>query len=387
MKKILVTGGAGYIGSHTVKELVTQKYDVVVIDDLRAGHRELLPAGVVLEEVPLEDQEKVREVFLKHEPDAVIDFAAYLAVGESMENPKKYFENNVLNFVKLLDVMKEVDCKYIVKSSTAAVYGNPTKDSDIPWKESFTEEYEPETAALLEGEWDGEKIAGEKFLQRFIAKYKDAFSDRVELTLADDDICKLRIPLSIYGVSKVLDEIILSKNNQISGINYAALRYFNVCGADPDGEIGEAKPKPTTLMVLAIYQALGKIPELQVFGRDYSTPDGTGIRDYIHPSDLATGHLLAFRYLDDGNSSITLNLGTGNGASVLEVIEAVEKVSGRKIKIKDSPRRSGDPSISVADPSKANKILSWRAKYSLIDMAKTAWKWHQENPDGYKTKE
>lgn len=378
MKKILVTGGAGYIGSHTVKELVGQDFDVVVLDSLESGHREVLSKEVVLEVANLADQNKVKEIFLKHKPDAVIDFAAYLAVGESMENPKKYFENNVANFVNLLDAMKEDGCKYLVKSSTAAVYGNPTKESDIPWKESFTEEYQPKESALLQGKWDNAEVIGEEFFQKFIQYYNKQFSDRSEMKLSAKDLTKLRIPLSIYGLSKALDEILIEKYNKTSGIESVALRYFNVCGADPDGEIGEAKPKPTTLVVLAIYQALGKIPELQIFGRDYPTPDGTGVRDYIHPSDLATGHLSALKYLENGGSPIILNLGTGNGSSVLEVISAVEKASGKKIKFKDMPRRSGDPITSVADPSRANKLLDWRAKYNLDDMARTAWVWESE---------
>lgn len=403
MKKILVTGGAGYIGSHTVKELVNKGFEVVVIDDLRAGFEKLLPPGVILEKIGLEDKDAVKEVFLKHKPDAVIDFAAYLAVGESMVEPEKYFKNNVENFIKLLDVMREVGCKYIVKSSTAAVYGNPTKDSDIPWKENFTEEYKPAEAALLEGKWGDEEVSGEKFLQKFLDSYKAEFADRSELELLDEDVFKLRIPLSIYGVSKILDEIILEKYNKFPqaspgnllragddlvscnkafGINYVALRYFNVCGADPEHKTGDCKPKATNLMTLIFAQINGKLPELAVFGDDYPTKDGTGVRDYIHPSDLANGHVLSIKYLFDGGKSEIFNFATGEASSVMDVIRASEKVAGKKVDYKIEGRRSGDPSISIADSSKAKNILGWEAKYRLPEMAQTAWDWETK----YKSK-
>lgn len=378
MKKILVTGGAGYIGSHTVKELVKQGFDVVVLDSLEAGHKEAVDPKAKLEIADLADSKKLKEIFKKYQPNAVIDFAAYLAVGESMENPKKYFKNNVANFINLLDVMKDVGCKYLIKSSTAAVYGNPRNDKDIPWKESFSEKYQPPKSALLTGKWDNIDVSGEDFFQKFIGHYNQIYKNRPELKLNEAELAKLRIPLSIYGLSKALDEILMEKYNKMSGIKSIALRYFNVCGADPSGKIGEAKPKPTTLMTMAIYQVLGKISELQIFGKDYSTPDGTGIRDYIHPSDLATGHISALKYLFQGNLSGIFNLGTGKGSSVLEVISAVEKASGKKVTTKDSPRRSGDPSISIADPRKANQTLDWQAKYNLNDMAKTAWEWENE---------
>lgn len=385
MKNILVTGGAGYIGSHTAKELVKQGFDVVVLDNLEAGHKEAVDSKAKLEVVDLADKEKVKEIFKKYQPQAVIDFAAYLAVGESMENPKKYFQNNVANFINLLDVMKEIGTKYLIKSSTAAVYGNPTKDSDIPWKESFTETYQPEKSALLAGKWGDNDVIGEGFFQRFIDFYNQAYKNQSELKLDEPELSKLRIPLSIYGLTKALDEILMKKYDNTSGIKSVSLRYFNVCGADPAGKIGEDKPNPTTLMVLAIYQALGKIPKLKVFGNDYPTTDGSGIRDYIHPSDLAVGHLAALNYLFSAGLSETFNLGTAKGSSVFEVIKAVEDASGKKVEYEIMPRRSGDATISVADPSKANSVLHWQTEYNLTDMAETAWKWHNENPEGFST--
>lgn len=387
MKKILVTGGAGYIGSHTVRELVKNNFDVVVLDSLESGHKQAVDKKAILEVVNLSDQKATEEIFLKHKPDAVIDFAAYLAVGESMVKPEKYLKNNVENFVNLLEAMNKVGCKYIIKSSTAAVYGNPTCDGDIPWQESFTDKYQPESSALLEGEWLGEKVIGEDFFSIFINEYNERVTTtKKELSLNEDDLTKLRIPLSIYGLSKLLDEIILQKYNKASGLKTIALRYFNVCGADPAGDIGEDKPRPTTLMTLAIAQILGHLPELQILGRDYSTPDGTGIRDYIHPNDLANGHIAALNYLFSGGKSGVYNLGTGSGSSVLEVISAVERVSGKKVKTKECPRRSGDATISIANPQKANSDFGWQAKYDLMDMAESAWNWHSKHPNGYVTK-
>ncbi|OQB06427.1 MAG: UDP-glucose 4-epimerase [bacterium ADurb.Bin212] len=385
MKTILVTGGAGYIGSHAVKELINQNYNVVVLDNLENGHREAISKQASLEIVDLKDKEKIAEVFAKHSIDAVIDFAAYLAVGESMDKPEKYLRNNVLNFINLLDVMAETGCGFIIKSSTAATYGNPTKENDIPWKEDFTDRYQPQRSALLEGKWQSKTTFAEDFFQLFINEYYNNIAGRPELRLNDNEITKLRIPMSIYGLSKLLDEIILNKYDKLHSIKSVSLRYFNVCGAHPDGDLGDDKPAPTNLMTVAMLQALGKIPEIKIFGQDYNTPDGTGVRDYIHPSDLATGHIKALEYLFRGGQSEVINLGTGRGASVLEVIGAAEKASSRKINAVKAPRRSGDPDISIADPSKAKQLLDWQTEFDLEQMARTAWNWHSNHPDGFKS--
>lgn len=384
MKTVLVTGGAGYIGSHTVRELVKQNFEVIVLDSLESGHREAIDPAAMLEIIDLANYRKIRQLFDKYHIDAVIDFAAYLDVGESMEKPEKYLQNNVLNFINVLDAMAEAGCNYIIKSSTAATYGNPTRDSDIPWKERFTEEYQPEKSALLEGQIDGRATSGEDFLSSFLNKYDNQTAERTELSLSAEELTKLRIPMSVYGLSKLLDEVLLNKYNKLRGINYVALRYFNVCGAHPDADLGDDKPKPSNLMTLAMLQAMGKIPEIKIFGTDFDTPDGTGIRDYIHPCDLAIGHIKSLEYLMSGNCSDIFNLGTGQGSSVREVISAIESASGRKINTVDSPRRSGDPSVSISDPSKANTTLDWQAKFSLEEMAKTAWAWHSGHPDGFK---
>jgi len=382
-KTILVTGGAGYIGPFTVKELLNNGYNVVVLDSLENGHKEAVDPRTKLEVADLSDSDATAKIFDKYKIDAVIDFAAYLAVGESMEDPKKYLKNNVENFVKLLDVMVCKNCKYIIKSSTASTYGNPLNESDFPLKEGYQENFKPEKSALLNGEWDGEDIEGEEFFQKIIAYYEEIFADRPNLQLTSQELTKLRIPTSVYGLTKLLDEIIMDKYNKSSGISYAPLRYFNVCGAAEDGSIGEDKPNPTTIMTVCFWAILGKFPNLRLYGDDYPTKDGTCIRDYIHPLDLATGHVAALEYLLRKNQPETINLGSGKPYSVFEVIKAVEKASGKKVEYEIGPRRSGDPVISYADPSKAKKLLNWQTKYTLKDMAETAWKWHSSHPSGY----
>jgi UDP-glucose 4-epimerase len=282
--------------------------------------------------------------------------------------------------------MKKYDVSLIIKSSTASTYGNPEKESDFPLRENYQDHYTPATSALLPGNWGDVQLEGEDFFQKIIGHFQDTQKNRPDLELSEKDICKLRIPTSVYGLTKLLDEIILNKYNSTSGISWVSLRYFNVCGASLDGEMGEAKPKPTTLMTLAIWSLLGKIDKLSVFGNDYPTKDGTGIRDYIHPLDLATGHVAALQYLLDGNKSDVFNLGNGIGYSVFEVVKAVEVASDEKVKYEIKPRRSGDPTISFCDPGKARNILNWKAKYNLTDMAETAWKWHSSHPGGYESK-
>jgi len=380
---ILVTGGAGYIGSFTVKELLDQEYNVVVLDSLENGHREAVDQRANLEIADLSDKNAITRVFDKYKIDAVIDFAAYLAVGESMEKPEMYMKNNVENFINLLDVMVEKGCKHIIKSSTASTYGNPLNESDFPLKENYQNCFKPEKSALLPGKWEGKEVSGEEFFQKIIDYYNNAFSNRPELTLTDAEMTKLRIPTSVYGLTKLLDEIIMNKYNKSSGISYVPLRYFNVCGAAEDGSIGEDKPNPTTLMTVCFWSIIGKFSELKLFGNDYPTKDGTCIRDYIHPLDLATGHVAALEYLLKEDKSEIINLGSGEPYSVFEVINAVEKASGEKVKYEVVPRRSGDPVISCSDPSKAKKLLNWETKYTLTDMAETAWKWHSNHPNGY----
>lgn len=384
-KNILVTGGAGYIGSITTKTLLDNGYDVVVLDSLEKGHKEAVDRRAILEAVNLSDQISVDKIFKKYHFDAVIDFAAYIAVGESMEEPERYLDNNVGNFIKLLDVMIENDVKFLIKSSTAAVYGTPQNGSDLPLKEDYTEKYQPIDSALLAGNWGGEKVEGNQFFSKVLDYYNNLIDSNRELILNNQEITKIKIQPSIYGLTKMLDEIIMNKYDESSGLKYITLRYFNVAGADPSGKLGQDNDNPTHIFANAIFQALGKRDQLTIFGNDYATTDGTGVRDYIHVNDLAEGHIRALEYLLNNPISNTYNLGTGIGYSVLEVIKAVEKASGRKIKCEFGPRRSGDVAELYSDPSKANTTLSWKAQYSLDDMAATAWKWHSDNPEGYRS--
>jgi UDP-glucose 4-epimerase len=379
---ILVTGGAGYIGSITVNELIKTGFDVVVLDSLENGHKEAVNQKAALEIVDLKDKAATDAVFKKYKITAVIDFAAYLAVGESMDNPVKYLTNNVINFINLLDVMVANDCKFIIKSSTASAYGDPQNESDFPLKEEYTENISPDHSGLLSGKWDGKGMAQDEFFDKIIEFYNKNTDKK--LRFSKDEMTKLKIPVSIYGLTKLIDELILNKYNKMFGIDSVVLRYFNVCGADPSGLIGEDKPSPTNLMSVTVLKACGKIPELKVFGNDYPTKDGTGVRDYIHVNDLAIGHVKALQYLLRSKSSNIFNLGTGIGYTVLEVIAAVEKAASKTIEYKIVERRTGDPVKSFADPSRANILLGWKTQYSLDDMARTAWNWHSSHPNGYK---
>ncbi len=397
---IMVTGGAGYIGSFTVRELLKNNYGVLVVDNLVSGSKAALAAAsniqqatdskqqimdgnLILEVADVGDRDAMRLIFDKYEVEAVIDFAAYLAVGESMSNPRKYLENNVLNFINLLDVMKEKGCKYIIKSSTAATYGNP-EDKHFPLGEDYQEMVRLERSDLLEGEWDGERVSGEEFFGKFIDYYEEIVKERNDIALNDKDLARLRIPTSIYGLTKMMDEILMEKYQVVYGFRTIALRYFNVCGASEDGNMGDNKLNPTNLMTMVIFKALGKTDVLKVFGDDYPTRDGTGLRDYIHPIDLAKGHVGALQYVLQSDNSGVFNLGTGDGYTVLEVITAVEEASGKKINYEVVPRRSGDPAVSYSNSEKSRNVLKWRAEYALDEMARTAWLWHSANPEGYK---
>jgi len=319
--RILVTGGAGYIGSHTAKVLARAGYEPVVLDNFVTGHRSAARWGQVVEG-DLQDAGLITKVIKEHEVKAVIHFAASLLVGESMVQPQKYFWNNVVNTLKLLDAMMATGVKQIVFSSSAAVYGMPDV---VPI---------PEDHALR--------------------------------------------PINPYGETKVMMERAMHWYGVAYGLRSAALRYFNAAGADPQGELGEEHNPETHLIPLVVRATLGLSPFVEVYGTDYATPDGTAIRDYIHVTDLAEAHVLALRYLMEGGTPVALNLGTGRGFSVREVVAAVERSSGgRKTPIHDAPRREGDPPSLVADPGRAGKLLGWRPKYSDLDtIVQTAWKWH-----------
>lgn len=326
--KILVCGGAGYIGSHTVKELLDKGYEVVVVDSLETGHKKAVDERAVLCIGNISDGTFLENVFAKHNIDAVIDFAAYSLVGESVKEPAKYFENNVGGTLSLLSKMREHNVKYIVFSSTAATYG------------------EPENIPILE-------------------------TDRT-------------LPTNPYGESKLCVEKILRWFDEAYGIKYSVLRYFNAAGAHKSGTIGEDHFPESHLIPIILQVALGKREFIGVFGDDYPTEDGTCIRDYIHVTDLANAHILSLEKTMEENKSRTYNLGNGKGFSVKEVIEMTRKVTGKEIPEKVEPRRAGDPSVLIASSEKIIKELGWQPQYNTLEkIIDSAWQWHKNHPNGF----
>jgi UDP-glucose-4-epimerase GalE len=318
--KVLVVGGAGYIGSHTARVLRKAGLEVLIYDNLSTGF-DFLAKGFETVIGDVHDSKKLLDSL--KQVDAVMHFAANHYVGESMINPRKYYRNNVEGGLSLLNAIVDSGKKdmLVIFSSTCSVYGSPTK-----------------------------------------------------MPITEDDPLT---PVNPYGVSKVFFEQALQSYDTAYGIRYAALRYFNAVGADESGEIGECHEPEPHLVPLALRAAAGFGPELQVFGTDYPTPDGTCIRDYTNVVDLAEAHVKAHQRLLAGNPSFTVNLGTGNGSSVKEVIAAVEEVTGKKVPRKIVPRRPGDPPALVADPARAQELLQWKTKRSLLDSVSTAWKWMQ----------
>ena len=326
MSTILVTGGAGYIASHVVKELLHQNHKPIVFDNLQTGHRKAVKDALFIEG-DLSDQEKLAETFQANSIDAVMHFAADCLVGESVQDPVKYFNNNVKNGLQLIQMMQQFYVVQIVFSSSAAVYGEPK-----------------------------------------------------EIPISEEHPCA---PTNPYGESKWIFEEVLRAFHEMGKLNYISLRYFNAAGADLEGELGEDHSRETHLIPLAIKAALDGT-SIPVFGIDYDTPDGTCIRDYIHVSDLAHAHILALRKLNQANFSGTYNLGNGNGYSVKRVIETVRKVTGRKVATVDSSRRPGDPARLVASSRKINEELGWIPRYpDLETIVKTAYDWHRKHPKGY----
>jgi UDP-arabinose 4-epimerase len=318
--KILVTGGAGYIGSHTSKALCQAGYEVVVLDNLSMGHRWAVQWGPLIH-ADLADAAALGSVFRDEGIEAVVHFAASTAVGESVLHPRRYYRNNVVNTLNLLEAMVDAGVGAIVFSSTCATYGDPIR---IPIDEDHPQH-----------------------------------------------------PINPYGETKLTVERILNAFGSAYGIRSIALRYFNAAGADPDGQIGEDHTPESHLVPLVIEAALGRRPHLDVYGTDYPTPDGTAIRDYIHVSDLADAHVRALRYLLDKGSSTAINLGTGSGHSIREVIAAVETLSPLPITVRETERRSGDAPVLVADSTKAERILGWKPRYSdLASIVGTAFRWH-----------
>ncbi|MCX7745499.1 MAG: UDP-glucose 4-epimerase GalE [Clostridia bacterium] len=324
---VLVTGGAGYIGSHTVAELIERNEEVIVLDNLEKGHKEALLGGKLIQG-DLRDKDFVKEVFLKNDIEAVIHFAAYIEVGESVANPLKYYNNNVVSTLNLLTAMKDAGVHKIVFSSTAATYG------------------EPENTPILE-------------------------TDKT-------------FPTNPYGETKLTVEKALKWSDGAYGLKHVILRYFNASGAHEGGKIGEDHDPESHLIPIILQVALGKRDEIKMFGDDYNTPDGTCVRDYIHVSDLAQAHVLALDKLRRENESSIYNLGNGKGFSVKEVVDVVRQITGKPIKAVVAPRRPGDPATLVASSEKVKKEMNWRPKYGgLAKIVETAWNWHKNHPNGY----
>lgn len=325
---ILVAGGAGYIGSHMVKDLIEHGYDVVVADNLSTGHKKAINPKAKFYYGDIRDRAFLDRIFVNEEIEAVVHFAAFSIVPESMSEPLKYFDNNTSGMVTLLEAMRDFGVKYIVFSSTAATYGTP---EHMPIKET-----------------DPQK------------------------------------PINPYGLSKLMMEQMMAWADKAYGIKFVALRYFNVAGATPDGTIGEDHGPETHLVPIIMQVAQGKRKELSIFGDDYNTPDGTNVRDYVHVMDLADAHILALQYLKKNNQSNQFNLGSSTGFSNKQMLEAAREVTGKEIPAKMAPRRPGDPDSLVAASEKAREVLGWKPKFDDVhDIIATAWKWHSTHPKGY----
>ena len=323
---VLVTGGAGYIGSHTVRALRGTGRDVVVVDTLENGHAELV-AGVPLITGDTADGELIRQVCEEHGVDAVVHFAAYKAAGESIHEPAKYFRNNTVGSLSLIEAALEAGVRRFVFSSTAAVYGTPER---MPVTED----------APLH-------------------------------------------PESPYGESKLMVERMLHWFDGSHGLRSVSLRYFNAAGASMDGVLGEDWSHTANLVPVVMKAALERGPALSIFGTDYPTPDGTGIRDYIHVEDLAEAHVAALRYLEAGGATTALNLGTGVGTSVRQIVDATERASGARVPRQEAARRPGDPEAVWADNTRARQVLGWQPVYGIDDIVTSAWRWHAADPDRF----
>lgn len=318
---ILVTGGAGYIGSHFVKFLVEKGKEVVVFDNLSRGHMEAVHPKALFERVDILDYDQLVSALRKYKIEAVVHFAAFAYVGESVEKPEMYYQNNVVGSFNLIKAVKECGIKKFVFSSTCSLYGNPYK---VP--------------------------------------------------ISEEEPTK---PINPYAQTKLMIEKILADFDTAYGLKYVALRYFNAAGADFEGKIGESHSPETHLIPIVLEAALGKREKVMIFGDDYETEDGTCIRDYIHIYDLADAHLKALEYLDAYNSSDIFNLGTGSGYSVKEIIKTAESVTEKYIKTEITGRREGDPAVLVADNKKARNVLKWVPKYNLEEVISSAWNWHK----------
>ncbi|MCX8028877.1 MAG: UDP-glucose 4-epimerase GalE [Brevinematales bacterium] len=319
--KVLVAGGAGYIGSHVCKMLLKKGYDVIIYDNLSHGYEFLAKYGkFIIGDIG--DRKQLEIVFKNYKPDVVMHFCAYIEVGESVQNPRKYYENNLCNTLNLIHTMLDNGINKIIFSSTAAVYGMP---ENVP-----IDEEEPKN------------------------------------------------PINPYGRTKWMVEQVLKDYSDTHSLKYVAFRYFNAAGADPEGEIGECHEPETHLIPLVLDAAMGIRKSIKIFGTDYPTPDGTCIRDYIHVNDLASAHIKGVEYLMEGNNSNYFNLGNGKGFSVREIINTVKNVTKKDFAVEEVERRPGDPAILIAKSNKAKNILKWEPEFGIEDIISHAWKWHQK---------
>jgi len=325
---VLVTGGAGYIGSHTARRLAADRRSVVVLDSMEYGHRQALP-DIPLVEGQINDGDLVTKVCAEHDVTQAIHFAAYKSVGESMERPHRYWENNVAGTVEVVEALLEAGVRDVVFSSSCSVNGTPSV-----------------------------------------------------LPVSEDAPIH---PESVYAETKAMIERVLHWYGVTSGLRSVSLRYFNAAGADLTGNFGEVWTRSLNLVPLVMKATLGRRPPLELFGNDYDTPDGTCIRDYIHVDDLADAHVKALDYLSAGGETTVLNVGTGAGTSVYEVIHAAERITGQRVPYEVVARRPGDPVASYADPRRSQVVLGWRAERSLDEIIESAWRWHSTHPDGYTT--
>ncbi|MCK5084580.1 MAG: UDP-glucose 4-epimerase GalE [Candidatus Pacebacteria bacterium] len=318
--KFLITGGAGYIGTNLANYLLKENHQVVIADNLELGNKELVPKKAKLYVADLRDKRELEKIFIENKIDAVFHLASYSLVDESMKTPGKYFDNNIISTLNLLDLMVKFNVKYHIFSSSVSVYGNPEK---LPIDEN-----------------------------------------------------QLLLPSNVYGQTKKIAEEILSWYDKIYGIRFVSLRYFNAAGDDYG--IGEKRKNETHLIPLLFKAALGSSEYFTIFGNDYPTKDGTAVRDYVHVTDLSKAHLLSFNYLEDGNKSEVFNLGSGVGKSVKEIVKIVEQITGNKIAIKIEERRKGDPAILIADYSKARKVLKWNPQKNIKEIITDVYGWYKE---------
>lgn len=326
MKRILVTGGAGYVGSHCVKQAAQSGYDCVVFDSLVHGHREFVRWGPLVEG-DIRSLDQLADALVDHRIDAVMHFAALAYVGQSVIDPASYYDVNVRGTLTLLEAMRRTGTRHLVLSSSCAVYGEPAQ---MPISETT-----------------------------------------------------VPAPINPYGYTKLVCERMIEDYGRAYGLRSVRLRYFNAAGADPAGEIGEHHEPETHLIPLVLDAALGRRASISVFGADYPTPDGTAVRDYIHVADLATAHVRALAYLAAGGEGLSVNLGTGRGVSVGELIAACRRLTGRPIEVTPSPRRPGDPAVLVAARGRAEQVLGWQPQRSDLDtIIADAWRWHRKRFDG-----